>query len=284
VQCAINLPNFGDYGDPEVLAGLAAEAEVAGWDGFFIWDHMQYFVPGQVVPVADPIVSLAAISQATQHIRFGPMVTPLARRRPWKVARETVSLDRLSGGRLILGVGLGAPAQTEFAAFGEETDAATRAGMLDEALEVVTGLWSGATFTHHGPHYQIHEAIFNPMPVQAPRIPVWVAGVWPNEAPLRRAAQWDGVFPVPQSDDDSGTLTPDEIRQVVAYVGEHRTGTGVFDVTVAGESPGDDLDRAAELVDAYAQAGVTWWQEALHSRRGSLEEMQERIQQGPPRR
>src|SRR5689334_9455775 len=151
----INLPPFAEFGDARVLADLAVEAEIAGWDGFFIWDHMVFDPTWH--PIVDPWVGLAAVAMRTTRIRLGTMLTPLPRRRPWKLARETVALDRLSEGRLILGVGIGDPVQWEFGFFGEPTDAKQRASMLDEGLQVLTGLWSGALFSFSGEHYQLQE-------------------------------------------------------------------------------------------------------------------------------
>ena len=181
MQYGINLPPFGDFGDPRALAELAHEAEQAGWDGFFIWDHI-IFDPS-FHPMVDPCVGLAAVALSTSRIRIGTMLTPLPRRRPWKLARETVSLDRLSNGRLILGVGIGDPVQWDYGFFGEETDARVRAQHLDEGLDIVAGLWSGERFSYQGQHYQLQEMIFLPKPVQ-PRIPIWVGGNWPNKPPL----------------------------------------------------------------------------------------------------
>ena len=247
------------------------------------WDHVQWFVPGERVPMVDPWIALAAVAVATSRIRLGPMVTPVPRRRPWKLARETVTLDHLSGGRLILGVGLGDPVATEFGAFGEETDAPRRAGLLDEGLAVLTGLWRGEPFSFQGEHFQIRDARCWPPPVQSPRIPIWVAGLWPNRPPQRRAARWDGVFSIKPRTDNSGTLTPDEVRELIAYVRSQREADAAFDVVVYGATPADDPGRAAELVAPYAEAGLTWWQESLSGFRGPLELTRARIRQGPPR-
>jgi alkanesulfonate monooxygenase SsuD/methylene tetrahydromethanopterin reductase-like flavin-dependent oxidoreductase (luciferase family) len=178
MRYGVSVPPFGPYGDPRDLAGLAARTEAAGWDGFFVWDHMIY--DPSFHPIADPWIGLAAVALRTRRLTIGTMVTPLARRRPWKVARETVSLDRLSGGRFVLRAGLGDPAQWEFGFFGEETDARVRAAKLDEALAVLAGLWTGEPFRFAGRHYSIAEVTFNPAPVQRPRIPVWVGGWWPQ--------------------------------------------------------------------------------------------------------
>jgi alkanesulfonate monooxygenase SsuD/methylene tetrahydromethanopterin reductase-like flavin-dependent oxidoreductase (luciferase family) len=283
MRYAVNVPNFAEYAEVRTVAALAADAEAAGWDGFFVWDHMVY-ARDQAPPVADPWIVLAAVALATERLRLGPMVTPLARRRPWKVARETVTLDRLSGGRLILGVGLGTPAADEFGAFGEPTDAAVRAAMLDEGLEVLTRLWSGERVSFQGAHYRVDEVAFLPTPVQRPRIPIFVAGAWPRRAPLRRAARFDGVAPLKVGDDgDLVPLSAGDLAELLATVRAQRPGGGPFEVMVGGWSPGDDPAAARATVEPLAAAGMTWWSEGLEPRRGSLAAMRERVRQGPPR-
>ncbi|MDP9364041.1 MAG: LLM class flavin-dependent oxidoreductase, partial [Chloroflexota bacterium] len=222
MRYGLNLPPFGDFADPRALAALARDAEAAGWDGFFIWDHVVY--DPSFHPIADPWVGLAAVALATERVRLGTLVTPLARRRPWQVAREAASLDRLSGGRLVLGVGLGDPAPWDFGFFGEEEDARVRARRLDEGLEIVAGLWSGRPVSHEGEHCRLREVTFLPTPVQRPRVPIWVGGWWPNKPPMRRAARWDGVVPGARE----RALTPDEVRELVAYVTAHRTTEAPF--------------------------------------------------------
>jgi alkanesulfonate monooxygenase SsuD/methylene tetrahydromethanopterin reductase-like flavin-dependent oxidoreductase (luciferase family) len=280
MKYAINVPNFDEYGDPRTLVSLAQEAETAGWDGFFVWDHLHFYYPPRDVPVTDPWIALAAIATATTRIRLGPMITPLARRRPWKVARESVALDHLSAGRLTLGIGLGEPAE-EFTTFGEDGDRRVRGEKLDEALAIITGLWSGKQFSYEGQHYRVDGALFAPPPVQSPRIPVWVAGTWPSLRPLRRAARFDGVFPFIAGNFD--VPSPDQLREIVGFVGKHRTSAEPYDVTLAGATPIGDTAKAAEIVASYAEAGLTWWQEELSGRRGPLDEMRRRIRQGPPR-
>ena len=271
MKFGVFLPNFGEYADPRTLAELAHEAEACGWDGFFIADHMSL---GMKIEFADPWVALAAIALHTERITIGPMVTPLPRRRPWKLARETVSLDRLSNGRLILGVGLGWPHDTEFESFGEEGDPRVRAGMLDEGLDVLTGLWGGEAFSYQGEHYRLEEMAFLPKPVQSPRIPIWLAGSWPNKTPLRRAIRWDGYFPERTS--------PDDIKAILAYVKAHRDGGGTFDVAFGDRLRVDQAQQLAEQVAAYAEAGLSWWMQRLGPTFGSFEETQERIRLGPP--
>ena len=255
MRYGVSVPPFGPYGDPRDLAGLAARTEAAGWDGFFVWDHMIY--DPSFHPIADVWVGLAAVALRTRHLTIGTMVTPLARRRPWKVARETVSLDRLSGGRFVLGVGLGDPAQWEYGFFGEETDARVRAAKLDEALAILAGLWTGEPFRFTGRHYSIAEVTFKPAPVQRPRIPVWVGGWWPNEAPLRRAARWDGMAPITWGRD----LRPEELAEAVAYVRRHRESDAAFDVVASGGTSPGPVDAAR--MAAYAGAGATWWLEDI---------------------
>lgn len=290
LRFGITLPPFGECFDPRTLARLAQTAEEAGWDGFFLWDHL-LFGP---IPVADVWVGLAAIALSTQRLRIGPMVTPLPRRRPAKLAREVVTLDHLSGGRLILGVGIGAqPWEWEY--LGEEPDPRVRGDMLDEGLEVLAGLISGEPFSHHGEHYTVdgelrdgtRAAQFLPASLQKPRVPIWVGGTWPNKRPFRRAACWDGAVPMKAAGE---TLSPGEIRSLAAYVTRFRTTSDQFDIVMAGETPGDDPIGGSEIVAPYAEAGLTWWLEDIQPWRFGWEwsgawplaEMEARIRQGPP--
>jgi alkanesulfonate monooxygenase SsuD/methylene tetrahydromethanopterin reductase-like flavin-dependent oxidoreductase (luciferase family) len=220
------------------------------------------------------------MAMRTERIRLGTLVTALPRRRPWKLARETLTLDQLSGGRLILGVGLGYFANEEFAAFGEETDAKIRAAQLDEGLDVLTGLWSGEPFSYDGTQYQVKNVCFTP-PVQRPRIPIWVAGTWPLKAPFRRAARWDGVVPIGR--DFEKPLTPAEIRDIAAYIKEHRVSKEPFEIVRGGQTPGRDTAEDAAIVAPYAEAGLTWWLETRLPWLSSLVEVRERIRKGPPR-
>jgi alkanesulfonate monooxygenase SsuD/methylene tetrahydromethanopterin reductase-like flavin-dependent oxidoreductase (luciferase family) len=285
MRYGLEIPNCGEYADARLLATMAAEAEAAGWDGFFVWDHIATAASPFTQstgrdPLIDPWIALTAIALRTEHIRIGPLVTPLPRRRPWKVARESVTLDQLSGSRLILGVGAGFPGivADEFARFSEADDPRVRAARLDEGLEVLAGLWSGEPFHYNGAHYQIDETVFMPMPLQSPRIPVWVAGSWPRKAPFRRAARWDGVIPVRFD----GPMMPDDVRGVLAYIGEYRASDVPFDLVIAGMTP-DDADAAAAMIQPLTAAGTTWWIELIGPFRGSLAEMRARIRKGPLR-
>jgi alkanesulfonate monooxygenase SsuD/methylene tetrahydromethanopterin reductase-like flavin-dependent oxidoreductase (luciferase family) len=234
------------------------------------------------MPSADPWIALAAIAAGTERIRLGAMVTPLARRRPHKVARETASLDVLSDGRLVFGAGLGSRDEQEFGDFGDEADPRVRAAMLDEGLEVLDGLWSGEPFEHSGEHFTVRDATFRPTPLQRPRPPVWIAGRWPARRPFRRAARWDGVFPIHADVGDDEMMTSEQLAEIVDYTLEQRTAEGPFDVVIEARSQGADPAADSELVDVYRRVGLTWWVEALGWFRGSPEQMRARIDAGPP--
>jgi len=268
-------PNVDFCGDASVLADLAHRAEEAGWDGFFIWDCLQY-----KEPTVDPWIALTAMAMRTERIRLGPVVTPVPRRHIAKLAREVISLDHLSNGRIVLGVGAGYPAFPEYTAFGDDGDPKTRASKLDEGLEVLAGLWSGKPVQHHGTYYHVECDGFQP-PVQQPRVPVWVAATWPAKKPLRRAARWDGVVPMSQDPDAGPGIEPGELRCLVDYIAAHRSSTEPFDVVQFGRT-NDPHDTAK--VEVCAEAGATWWLEYLFTEDTSLEGAHERLRKGPPRR
>jgi alkanesulfonate monooxygenase SsuD/methylene tetrahydromethanopterin reductase-like flavin-dependent oxidoreductase (luciferase family) len=282
MKYAIHAPNFGTYSDPRTLAELAREAEDSGWDGFFLWDHIFWKWPQneQLEPVGDTWTLLTAIAARTKTMKLGPLVTPLPRRRPWTVARQAATLDHFSGGRLVLGVGIGGDWYGDYSAFGEPADAKSHGEMLDEALAIVAGLWSGESFSFSGRHYQVSDAQFVPRPLQQPRIPIWVAGLWPNRKPYRRAAQWDGV--AAEAPSHLGPLKPQDFEDLRAYIGEHRSTEEPYDITHIGRTPGGDRAAAADIVAPYAEAGVTWWLERIGDRGDTLEEMRPRVRQGPP--
>ncbi|MFI6318036.1 LLM class flavin-dependent oxidoreductase [Nonomuraea sp. NPDC050556] len=244
LQSALWLPLFEELAEPRAVARLAAEAEEAGWDGFFVWDQLSWRAP--VKHVADPWITLAAVAAATERVRLGTMVTPLARRRPAKVARESATLDRLSDGRLILGVGLGSDRfGGEFSKTGEEVDDRLRGQMLDESLEILAAAWSGEPVRHHGEHFTVDDVAFLPRPVQRPGVPVWAAGFPGNKKPVRRAARLDGFFP-------ANLEHPDQLAEVVAALTELREGDmASYDLAIA-------LPLGADP-EPYAKAGATWW-------------------------
>ncbi len=279
---AIHVHTHGAYADPRLVSELAGEAEAAGWDGVFVSDHLQQRLGGAPSPIADPWVTLAAVAVATERLRIGPMVTPLPRRRPWQLAGEVVTLDRLSNGRVVLGVGSGIA--TSFAPFGEQEDARVRGRMLEESLDVLVGLWHGEPFTYRGEHYRVSGATFLPRPVQRPRVPIWVAGHWPHRVPFRRAARWDGLFvDGPNVDWTKGeSIAVDDLRAAVAFTLAERRALGLdgpFEVAIGGRT--GDRAAQAERLAAWAEAGATWWVEAIYEGFDAPDAARERIRRGP---
>jgi len=234
VRTALFIPVFDELSEPSVAVDIALVAEAAGWDGVFVWDHMMYRPP--VERVADPWTVMAAMAQVTDRIVLGPMVTPVARRRPHVLARQAATLDRLSNGRLVFGVGLGGDPGGELSRFDEEMDPRVRAKMLDDGLDHIDRWWRGE---------EANGVQLLPPPVQQPRIPIWVASRFPNRAPVRRAARWDGWFPI-------GLISPDDLAVQLAYGQQHRPAdAGPWDVVVQGLSDEDPTPWVA--------AGATWW-------------------------
>src|SRR5947207_7222038 len=242
------------HGDIHTLAELAHEAEEAGWDGVFYWDGIYIQEAG---PMYDPWIVLAAMALRTERVRLGLILTPPSRRRPWKLARETVTLDHLSHGRLILPVGLGAIEDGGFSKVGEVTDRRQRAELLDESLEILTGLWSGKPFSFHGQHYHVEEMTFLPPPVQSPRIPIWIVGAWPRMKSMQRVLRYDGLLPAKMNDDGSfADVTPADILAMKTYIVEHRTQTTPFDIVMEGETPGENREQASKIIRPYVDAGI----------------------------
>jgi probable F420-dependent oxidoreductase len=250
------LANIGTYSDPRAAVRVAVAAEKSGWDGLFVWDHLA-FAWGP--PAADPWVTLAAVASATSALRIGTAVTPVARRRPQVLAQQVATLDLLSDGRVVFGAGLGG-VESEFAKFGEPTDARVRAEKLDEGLDLLRRFWSGDEVTHHGKHYTVEGVRLAPVPVQE-RVPIWIGGNKP--ASRRRAARWDGWIPDSTYPPGAG-VSPQDIVQGQA-----------LDVAVIGDSVRTDPHP-------FAEAGATWWLETVHDQRGSPEEMVRLIEGGPP--
>ena len=228
MRSALFLPLFDDLSEPRVAVEIAVAAEEAGWDGVFVWDHLLWDAP--VDRVADPWVVMSAIASATERVLIGPMVTPVPRRRPQKLVRETVTLDRLSNGRLIFGVGIGGDRGGEFSRFDEELDRRARADLLDNGLDKIARWWAGD---------EVNGVTLHPLPVQQPRIPVWVGSRFPNRRPIRRAAQWDGWFPVevPSPDAlirDDRVRTGTSARERAALGGRRTRASGCGSTTVGG--------------------------------------------------
>lgn len=269
-------------GDIHSIIELACEAEEAGWNGIFYWDGIYIEGAG---PMYDPWSVLAAIAMRTRRIRMGLILTPPSRRRPWKLARETVTIDHLSQGRLILPVGLGALDDGGFTKVGEATDRKARAQLLEESLEILTGLWSGQPFSFHGQHYHVEEMTFLPPPVQKPRIPIWMVGAWPSKKSMQRVAGYDGLLPskVGATSPEDNIITPADIISMKAYVEEHRTLTTPFDIVYEGQTPGDDPKKARDIIAPYVEAGITWWTESMWNFPVDLDKVHTRVKQGPPR-
>ena len=281
MKYAISLPNGHACGDPASLSEFAALAEASGWDAIFLEDYIVWQGHSEA-PAFDPWVALAAMAVKTRTIRLGTMVTPISRRRPWKLARETVSIDQLSAGRLMLGIGLGDNTiDTSFTSFGEETDLKRRAEMTDEALQILTGLWSGEPFHFDGQYYQVKEVTFLPTPVQKPRIPIWIGGGWPLKGPTRRALRWDGacLYKLPPDDE----MTSEDIRSLASAAREQRQPGMPFDICVGQAAWQLNKDREAERshIAELAEAGATWW--SLYVPPDSEEVMRRHIANGPLR-
>jgi alkanesulfonate monooxygenase SsuD/methylene tetrahydromethanopterin reductase-like flavin-dependent oxidoreductase (luciferase family) len=240
VRVGLSVPVMDE---PSSLVELGVAAEVNGWDGVFLWHHV-VGTPDFAVPVSDAWVVLGALAVRTERVRLGTTITALPRHQPQEIARQTVTLDRLSGGRLVLGVGLGEP-PSEYTAVGRSADRRTLAAMLDEGLEVVSGLWSGQPFSHHGAHYSFDDVQFLPPPLQQPRIPVWVSAMTRNHHTLGRAARWDGVLLGAMSADGGMDVLPAE---------------AVAEVAARPDAPADIVVAAPARTDpaVYEDAGATW--------------------------
>lgn len=261
---AIYAPNFGEFGCIDRLVELAVLAEKSGFDGFFLWDHIN-ITGSDAMNTVDPTVTLAAIASATKSILIGPVVTPLARRRPWKVSRELVSLDHLSKGRIVLGAGLGEPPEFEFTAFGEDSSAKVRAKKVDESLAIIDQLSTGKPLKFNGEYYAIDNVQFNPCAYQKPRFPIWIAGTLPATAGLKRSLNWDGIFPVsrpPEDATDTGWShwlpSFEEFRDVVKFGNESLDDKRLsqFDF-VASVILGQNQIKGRSVMD-FKNIGATW--------------------------
>ncbi len=288
MKFAVNLPILGEgYSDPKQLVDLARDAEQAGWDAVYVWDSLLFDI-GMHPPIADPWIVLAAIATATSRVQIGPMIAQLARRRPAKVARELVTLDHLSSGRVMCGVGLGFSGEAEFAQFGEDPAPKVRAAKLDEALAIITGLLTGEPFGFKGTYHQVAEGtVFLPRPVQ-PTIPIIVGGYWPNKGPFRRAARWDGTSPAEVERDENGVFvgihptSPATVKTISDFIAERRTRTDPFAMIVSRVLP-DDPSEAADLIAAYAAAGTTSIMRDIMPWAEPIDAARAMIRRGPPR-
>jgi alkanesulfonate monooxygenase SsuD/methylene tetrahydromethanopterin reductase-like flavin-dependent oxidoreductase (luciferase family) len=274
---AVAAPCFAD--DPAELIELGVRAEEAGFDGFFLWDHLVFTNDGDGPPIVDPWLVLAVIASRTSRIHLGTMITPVSRRRPWVLARQTATLDVLSGGRTVLGVGLGSPAHGDFGIFGDATDPVVRAELLDEGMDVVAGLWTGDWFSYQGKHFTIEPVRFRPTPVHTPRIPVWVGGVLPAQRPMRRAARWDGAVPIRFADRELVRVSVADIAGVRDLVHERRGSVDGYDIVVWAEVAAEPAAMGPTLA-SYADAGATWWIETAKPGAGWQDGLRDRIASG----
>jgi len=266
------------YGGPRIAARLAQIAEEAGWEGCFL---------GDAIWCEDPMIALAAAATTTRRIRLGTMVIPVPLRRPWKIASESVALDHLSDGRLILGLGTGAVWMGWQGFPDEVTDTKARAEMLDETIDILTLLYQRKQFDYDGKHYHlkltlVEERHYPPKPVQQPRIPLWVVGIWPRMKSMKRVLKCDGLFVEKwNAEGKAEDATPADIRQIKRYIESNRTLTTAFDIVVGGTTIGLDEFQAKDKLYAIMEAGATWWIEGMWDK--PEEEVIRRIQQGPPR-
>jgi alkanesulfonate monooxygenase SsuD/methylene tetrahydromethanopterin reductase-like flavin-dependent oxidoreductase (luciferase family) len=272
VKFGIYIANHGITSNPQDYVKLAKSGEECGWDGFFLWDHVFLpWAPDQ--DVLDPWIILSAIATQTNNISIGTTVTPLARRRPMIIAREAITIDRLSSGRFILGVGLGGTA--ELKALGEEEDPKIRGELLDESLIILEGLWSGKPFTFNGKHFKISEPVkFKP----EGNIKIWVGGQWPHKKPFRRAAKYDGIFPLKAGSDPS--IYPQDYQEILSYIRKYRKSLDSFDLVKSILTVGNKEEDA--YIHDFMDIGVNWLLESFWSERCSLKEIQKIIERGPP--
>jgi alkanesulfonate monooxygenase SsuD/methylene tetrahydromethanopterin reductase-like flavin-dependent oxidoreductase (luciferase family) len=280
VKYGVELPTGYELADPVVLADIAQLAEGRGWDGVFLEDYVCYG-GDRAAPTVDTWMALAAMASGTERVILGTGVTAIPRRRPWNLARQAVAVDRLSGGRLVLGAGLGDTGESvvedaSFVAFDEERDVRVRTEMLDEALEIIAGLWTGERFTFSGRHYSVDDVVFRPTPVQRPRVPIWIGGGFPKPGPTRRALRWDGAWLYRDSGElRSDDLTPEDVATLAAA-----TAGRPFDIAVGG-----NLDRPEREQRAWAaavhDAGATWCMEWLAP--APLADIRRKVERGPVR-
>lgn len=259
---------------------LAALTERHGWDGFFTWDGISV----GPMPTWDPWVTLGAVATRTSTVTLGAIVHPLSRRRPWKVVREALTVDHLSGGRLVIPVALGAVDDGGFSRVHPEvTDRRQRAERLDETLEIMKQAWRGEPFSYAGTHYQVEDLVFQPTPVNGD-IPIWVVGAWPSRKSVGRAAKYDGILPSVVGDTPEGPsgFTPDVLREIAAWIPNNRTSYVPFEYVVEGTTP-LNADEAKAKVQPWVDAGATWWLESMWEGGVTFADLKRRVEQGPPR-
>ena len=273
MKYGIYTPNWGPiFETPRKFVELAQKAEDAGWDGLFLWDHVNEYEDGVTVSFTDVWTMLGAIATNTEKIQIGTTVTALPRRRPWKLAREIVAVNKLSEGRFTFGVGLGVDG--DYQPFHDEMVIKNRAEMVQESLDIITGLISGEVFSYQGKHFTIEETQFLPKPIG--KIPIWCAGTWPNKGPFKRAAHYDGIIPLIEGFEDP--VTTEVMNDIKGYLLEHRKNLNDFDLVKIGGRYSDD--RYYEEAKAFESIGTTWWLETVGPWRDDLT-LEEMIDRGP---
>jgi len=256
---------------------LAELTERHGWDGFFTWDGISI----GPMPTWDPWVTLGAVATRTSRVTLGAIVHPLSRRRPWKVVREALTVDHLSGGRLVIPVAMGAIDDGGFSRVHPEvTDLRERAARLDEPLEIMKLAWRGEPFSYEGVHYQMEDMVFQPKPVNGD-IPTWVVGAWPSERSMGRAAKYEGVLPSLRGNPET-QLGPEHIAEIKMWIEERRDDDTPFEIVMEGTTPGDDPDATRAQLKPFADAGTTWWIESMWEGGVGFDDLKRRIEQGPP--
>jgi alkanesulfonate monooxygenase SsuD/methylene tetrahydromethanopterin reductase-like flavin-dependent oxidoreductase (luciferase family) len=279
MRYAIDVAPLGELADPRAIVGLAVAAEAAGWDGLSTWDVLGVTM---AVEAADPFVVLAAVAEATDQLRLITSVIVLPRRRPQLVAQAAATLDRLSAGRLVLGIGAGAD-PGDFVAFGEPFEAPQRIRRMDEAAVMVDALLRGRRLATTADGDVVKDVAVGLRPVQRPRPPIWLGGMRPGA--IRRAARWDGWIAIAVSEDGSRMeLQPDSFGEMVQRLHGERAVLGRADERLEVALLGISEPAEAELVATYEDVGATWWLESLSPLRGSFEQLLGRVQAGPPRR
>ena len=264
------------YNIADKIVTYAPMVEQAGWDGLFL---------GDAIWCEDPMITLSAAAVVTEKIRLGTMINPVPIRRPWKLASESIALDQISNGRLTLGLATGATWMGWYAFPDEVTDNRARAEMLDETIDILTLMYQREPFDYNGLHYhlklsELDVMYYPPKPIQQPRIPIWIPGIWPREKSMRRVLKCDGMFlEVISPEGVPQTVTPDHLRQMRAYVEEHRTAKTPFDFVATGKVSDLDDGERAKVLRSWKKAGATWWVEGLWE--GSTEEVEAVIKMGP---
>lgn len=288
----VYLRNLG--GDPDTLVEYAVAADEAGWDGVFLADHLidwEAAGPADHRPIADPWTTLAGVATRTEHVTLGTWITPIPRRQPWQLARDLATLDQLSDGRVLLGAGLGSP--DDFTRFGQPYDQKLLAEKYDEALEVITGLWSGNPFSYDGDHFTVDEAVLRPAPVQEPRIPIVIGGWWPHKKPFQRGARWDGIMPnwpsmLQEFSQDETEEHPDHIQRAMAHQQSHEEEVRemVEYYCALTDDPGEIVlidvpSTPPDFSDICRDLGATWLLDLVDASATPAENV-ERIRDGPP--